>query len=58
MHQHRVPRERWRSPSLGMLREHRDVAPRDVVGGHGGVGISDAISNRNDSLIAYLSEGH
>ena len=49
-------------PSLEVFQNHRDVALRDVVSGHGGggmrldLGTLEVFSNLNDSLI--LSCGH
>ena len=39
MQWHRLPREVVGSPSLGVLRNHVDMALRDVVCGHGGGGL-------------------
>jgi len=50
-----LPKEVVGSPSLEVFKERGDVALRDVVSGHGGVGldwmISEAFSNLNDSTI-------
>jgi len=35
-HQHTLPRGVLESPSLGVSKNHGDVALRDVVSGHGG----------------------
>ena len=46
-----------RSSSLGVFQNHRDVALRDVVGGHGEMGccldvsILEVFSNLNDSVV-------
>ena len=51
-----------KSPSLEVFQNHRDVALRDVVSGHGGggmrldLGTLEVFSNLNDSVI--LSCGH
>jgi len=43
------------SPSLEVFKNHGDVAQRDVVSGHGGVGLNrmifEVFSNLNDSVI-------
>jgi len=38
MQWHGLPREVVLSPSLEVVRRHRDVSVRDTVSGHGGVG--------------------
>ena len=38
MHWHRLPREVTESPSMEAFKNHGDVALRDVVSGHGGMG--------------------
>ena len=35
-----LPREVVKAPSMEVLREHRDVALRDAVSGHGGDGLT------------------
>ena len=44
-HWNRLPGEMVQSPSLEVLKKHRDVALRDMVSGHGGdrlmVGLDD-----------------
>ena len=55
----RLPREMGESLSLEVLKNHGDVARRDVVSGHGGEEqgldwVSLLIfSNRNDSVISF-----
>jgi len=38
MHSHRLPKEVEETPSLEVFKNHGDVALRDVVSGHGGMG--------------------
>jgi len=40
MQWHRLPREVVESPSLEVFKNRVDAAPRDVVSGHGGVGLT------------------
>jgi len=52
-----LPREVVQSPSLEVLKNHVDVALRDVVSGHGGGGLTldkvilEGFSSFNDSMI-------
>ena len=56
-HWHRLPREVLDSPSLEMFKNRGDVAPGNVVSGHGGdglrmgLGILEVFSNLSDSVI-------
>jgi len=53
----KLPREVVQSPSLEVLKNHVDVALRDVVSGHGGGGLTldkvilEGFSSFNDSMI-------
>ena len=50
-----LPMEGMGSPSLEVFKNHGDEALRDVVSGHGGVGLNrmilEVLSNLNDSAI-------
>ena len=55
-----LPREVVESPSMEVLRNHGDVAPRDVVSEHGGDGLMVGLvfSSLNDSMSSLSSHGH
>ena len=48
-----LPREVVGSPSLEVFRNHRDVALRDVVSGHGGGGLGLDLIVEVFSLIVW-----
>ena len=58
-HQNRLPREVVAPPSLGVLKNHGDVALRDMISEHGGDGLEvgldelKGLSNLSGSTVLF-----
>ena len=50
MHGHGLPGEVLESPSLEVFKSHGDMALRDMVGGHGGGGLTIRLGNHRSLL--------